>query len=316
MPPPSKAAAANPLSATTPRSRLRKTATPQKINTSLSAHPRTDPVNALAVLLKLLTSLPSRIGGCQYKLTQAEHALSLHLVGVLDPYVYHGVRALASNAASSSIPAAPRFGLVDQPTEIIDAILSHVDARRDLLNIGLVCTRLRDVVFPRHFEYRAIRCKVSAISVWNHLALHRALAANVRRVEIVDERALSAGMLVPRGILQGDTDLESTDDELTRHAKQERFLARALGRMTGLQEFKWACNHSPLSIAQLWPALMLRAATLKSVNICDNLVFSPRDEGDDSESESESVAHQPQSLMRKVPGVAVRDAEARTFAAS
>lgn len=314
MPPPSKTAATSPLSGTC-RSRLRKTATQQKINTSLSAHPRTDPVNALSVLLKLLTSLPSRIGGCQYKLTQAEHALSLHLVSVLDPYVYHGVRALASNAASSA-PSPPRFGLIDQPTELIDAILSHVDARRDLLNIGLVCTRLRDVVFPRHFEYRSIRCKVSAISVWNHLALHRGLAANVRRVEIVDERAPGAGMLVPRGILQGDTDLESTDDELTRHAKQERFLARALGRMTGLQEFKWACNHSPLSIAELWPTLMLRAATLKSINICDNLVFSPRSDEEGSESEGEATEYQPQSLMRKVPDVAVRVADVRRLAAS
>ncbi|KAF8958861.1 hypothetical protein BDZ97DRAFT_1906380 [Flammula alnicola] len=227
----------------TSRTRPRKTLTTlssQKINTNPSAHPRTDPINALNVLVKLLTSLPSP--------TQAEHALSLHLINVLDPFVYHGVRALAPNPVSSA-PSAPCYGLVNQPTEIIDAIL--------------------------HFDYRVIRCKISSISVWNHLVHHRSLARNVRKLEIIDERAScsgsASGMLIPRGILQGDTDLESTDDELSMHAKQERFLAAALVRMTGLKEFKWSCNHSPISIAHVWPTLMMRAANLKSINICDNL---------------------------------------------
>ena len=278
---------------TTSRTRPRKPLS-QAINTNVNAYPRTDPIKALNVLLKLLTSLPSRIGGCQYKLTQPEHALSLHLIGILDPFVYHGVRALLPNPVSAGAPGAPSFGLVDQPTEIIDAILFHVDSRKDLLNIGLGCKRLYDVVFPRHFEYRVIRCKVSSISVWNHLVHHRSLARNVRRLEVLDERAPSRHgntVCVPRGILQGDTDLESTDDELSMHAKQERFLAAALVRMTGLKEFKWSCNHSPISIAHIWPTLMLRAVNLNSMEICDNLVFAPvkqQEEEDSSASESEA----------------------------
>ena len=276
----------------TSRPRTRKPLS-QTINTNVSSYPRTDPIKALNVLLKLLTSLPSRIGGCQYKLTQPEHALSLHLISILDPFVYHGVRALVPNPVSSA-PRAPSFGLVDQPTEIIDAILFHVDSRKDLLNIGLGCKRLYDVVFPRHFEYRVIRCKVSSISVWNHLVHHRSLARNVRKLEILDERASSRNgnaVCVPRGILQGDTDLESTDDELSMHAKQERFLAAALLRMTGLKEFKWSCNHSPISIAHIWPTLMMRAVNLNSMEICDNLVFGPvaqQDEEDSSSSGAES----------------------------
>src|SRR6266545_2201749 len=97
-----------------------------------SAHPRTDPVNALNMLLKLLISLPSRSGGCQYKLTQAEHALSLHLVSIIDPFVYHGVRTLAPPSASST-SIASLSSLIDQPTEILDAILFHVESRKDLL---------------------------------------------------------------------------------------------------------------------------------------------------------------------------------------
>ncbi|KAF9486125.1 hypothetical protein BDN70DRAFT_870223 [Pholiota conissans] len=305
---------------------LRRIARPPpapKLNTALSAHPRTDPLNALSVLLKLLTSLPARIGGCQYKLTQAEHALALHLVGVLDPYVYHGMRALAHPMGGDT--SAAFVGLVHQPTEILDAILFHVDARRDLLNVGLACKRLHDVVFPRHFDYRVIRAKVSSIAVWNHLILHRSLARNVRRVEIIDERTSSTTAIVaPRGMLQRDTDLESTDDELTMHAKQERFLATALVRMTGLQEFKWSCNHSPISIANVWPTLMMRAVNLKSINICDNLVFSPRTEEDEDDeddggetSESDSDADGGvgggKQMLAKVPATALLDMESVTF---
>lgn len=285
------------ISASRPRKTLDPKSQTTSINTNLSAHPRTNPTNALSVLLKLLTSLPSRIGGCQYKLTPAEHALSLHLVSVIDPFVFHGLRALASPQNQTSF-----VSLVNQPTEILDAIIFHIDSRRDLLNVALTCKRLHDIVFPRHFEYRVIRCKVSSIRVWNHLILHRSLARNVRRLEILDERSSSTtdanfskarGMAIPKNILlQRDTDLESTDDELSMHVKQEKYLAAALIRMTGLKEFQWSCNHSPISIAHVWPTLMMRAVNLQVMDIYDNLVFAPKVEKgadhQDGESESES----------------------------
>ena len=286
------------ISASRPQKTLDPKSQTTSINTNLSAHPRTNPTNALSVLLKLLTSLPSRIGGCQYKLTPAEHALSLHLVSVIDPFVYHGLRALApQNQTSGSYFAS----LVNLPTEILDVIIFHIDSRKHLLNVALGCKRLHDIVFPRHFEYRVIRCKVSSISVWNHLILHRSLARNVRRLEILDERSSAStsgnfnkgrGMAIPKNILQRDTDLESTDDELSMHVKQEKYLAAALVRMTGLREFQWSCNHSPISIAHVWPTLMMRAANLRVMDIYDNQVFAPKVEGGvdqlDGESESES----------------------------
>ena len=288
------------ISASRPRKTLDPKSQTTSINTNLSAHPRTNPTNALSVLFKLLTSLPSRIGGCQYKLTPAEHALSLHLISVIDPFVYHGLRALAPPQNQTS--ASYFVSLVNQPTEILDAIIFHIDSRRDLLNVALGCKRLHDIVFPRHFEYRVIRCKVSSISVWNHLILHRSLARNVRRLEILDERSSvttngnfnkGRGIAIPKNILlQRDTDLESTDDELSMHVKQEKYLAAALIRMTGLKEFQWSCNHSPISIAHVWPTLMMRAVNLQIMDISDNLVFAPKVEGgvdqQDGESESES----------------------------
>lgn len=127
------------------------------------------------------------------------------------------------------------------------------------------------MIFPRHFGYRVIKCKVSSISVWNHLIVNRALAKNVRRLEILDERSVES-FVVPSGILTSDTDLESTDDELDLHDKQERYLVSALTKMTALGSFSWSCNHSPISIDNVWPTL-LRCHSLREVDINDNLIF-------------------------------------------
>jgi hypothetical protein len=134
-------------------------------------------------------------------------------------------------------------------------------------------------------EYRHIRCKVSSLSVWNHLMVHRSLARNVRRLEILDERAASSELLIPSDILNSDTDMDSTDDELGMHEKQERFLVGALGKMTSLHSFTWACNHSPISIDNVWPTL-LKCHSLQEVDISDNLAFSKGGESTESESGS------------------------------
>ena len=230
----------------------------QSVDTNLSVYDRTDPFLAFNVLLKLLGSLPSRIGGCQFKLTPEEHKLSLHLLTIVEPFV--GL-------------APSRRTITRQPTEILDAIVFHVDSKRDLLSFALSCRRMHGVVFPRHFDYRKIRCKVSSIRVWNHLIVHRSLARNVRWLEILDERSTEPET-IPSGILTSDTDLESTDDELGMHAKQERYLVAALAKMTALASFSWSCNHSPISIDNVWPTL-LKCNSLREVEINDNLVFSP-----------------------------------------
>ncbi|KAG6827490.1 hypothetical protein H0H92_011566 [Tricholoma furcatifolium] len=238
-------------------SRTKKTV--QALSTNPSSYDRTDPFFAFNTLIKLLGSLPSRVGGCQYKLTPEEHKLSLYLLGIVEPFV--GL-------------APSRRTITRQPTEILDAIIFHIDSRTDLLSLALSCHRMHDVVCPRHIDYRVVRCKVSAIRVWNHLIVNRALARNVRRLEILDERCTAAEQeIVPPGILASDTDLETTDDELCLHDKQERFLVSALAKMTALSSFSWSCNHSPISIDNVWPAL-LRCHSLQEVDISDNLAFS------------------------------------------
>ncbi|KAJ6590168.1 hypothetical protein DFH09DRAFT_222828 [Mycena vulgaris] len=260
----------------------------QTVDTNLNSYDRTDPFMAFNVLLKILGSLPSRIGGCQFKLTSDEHKLSLHLLNIVEPFV--GL-------------APSRRTITRQPTEILDSIAFHVDSKRDLLSLALSCQRMHDIVFPRHFQYRHIRCKVSSLSVWNHLMVHRSLARNVRRLEILDERAASTELLIPSDILASDTDMDSTDDELGMHQKQERFLVGALGKMSSLASFTWACNHSPISIDNIWPTL-LKCHSLQEVDISDNLAFS-RGDVSDSESSSSGKSRRP-VVLPDLKTVAVR----------
>lgn len=252
--------------------KVARSKTLRSVDTNLSSYDRTDPFTALNTLLKLLVSLPTRLGGCQYKLTPDEHTLSLHLLNIVEPFV----------GVSESQRSFTR-----QPTELLDAIVSHVDAKQDLLSLALSCKRLHAVVFPRHFEYRVIRGKVSSLRLWNHLIVHRSLARNVRVLEIIDERA-TGQELIPSDIMTTDTDMESTDDELGLHVKHERYLTSALGRMTTLQSFTWSCNHTPISMENIWP-ILLKCQSLNHIEINDNLLFAPKDEADTS-TESSSKA--------------------------
>ncbi|KAJ7595711.1 hypothetical protein C8J56DRAFT_774826 [Mycena floridula] len=238
-----------------------------QFDTELSSYDKKDPFSALNTLVKLVTSLSLRVGGCQYKLTPAEHQLSVHLLGIVEPFV--------------GTTPSHRTSLIRQPTEILDLVAFHVEEKRDVFNLALSCKRMHDIVIPRHLDYRIVRCKVSNLAVWNHLIGNRALAKNVRRLEILDERATAAEELIPAGIMVTDTDLESTDDELGRHEKQERYIVAALVKMSSLTSFSWSCNHSPISIENVWPTL-LKCYSLKQVEINDNLVFGPTDvEGED-----------------------------------
>lgn len=237
------------------------------IDTNVSAYDRTDPFAALNVLRKLLASLPARLGGCQYKMSPEEHKLSMHLLTIVEPFL-----GLTQS----------RRTLNRQPIELLDEIVFHLDSKRDLLSLALSCKRMHGVIFPRHFEYRVVRAKVSSISLWNHLIVNRSLARNVRVLEIVDERSTES-LILPTDILTTDTDLESSDDELSMHAKQERYLVSALTKMTCLDAFVWSCNHSPMSIEQIWPTLV-KCQSLRDIDISDNLVFAGTDDQDQDDA--------------------------------
>lgn len=243
---------------------------PQTLSTNISHYDRLDPFAALNALRKLFSLLPTKSGGCQYKMTREEHKLSMHLLMIVEPFV-------------SATPS--RRNIARQPTEILDNIAFYVDSKRDLLSLALTCQRMHSVISPRHFNYRVIKAKVSSIRVWNHVIVHRGLARNVRRLEILDERS-SESEIVPAGITTTDTDVESTDDELEIHAKQEKLLVAAIVRMQFLQSFKWSCTHSLISITCLWPTL-LKCPQLNLVDLNDNTMFLPLEDQDSSDEDGQ-----------------------------
>ncbi|PIL26850.1 hypothetical protein GSI_11030 [Ganoderma sinense ZZ0214-1] len=266
----------------------RQHAHPQ-LDTNPSSYPRTDPFGALNALRSLLSLLPSRLGPCHLKLAPAEHTLALHLLTVVEPFV-----GLA--------PCASRRVLARQPTEVLDAIAFHIESPSDLGALALTCRRLHAVVVPRHTAYRVIRAKASQLALWHHLAVHRALARNVRRLEILDERAPAGEAVVPPGIGATDTDMESTDDELGMHAKQERFLVTALRQMSALTAFRWSCSHSLVAFERVWPVLVRAAPGLREAEVNDNLVFQAVEVGEET-AESEGTRKQRQVVLHDLTKV-------------
>jgi hypothetical protein len=246
------------------------------IDTNCSSYDRADPFLAFDVLRKLLGGLASRMGACQYRMSPEEHKLSMHLMTIVEPFI-------------GLSPSSPATGITHQPTEILDVIVSHLDSKRDLLSLGLTCRRLHTIIFPRHFDYRVIRCKVSSIRVWNHLIEHQSLARNVRRLVVLDERNPEPET-VPASIISTNTDFESTDDELGFHVKQERLLVAAMEKMSSIQYFSWACNHSPISIDYIWPTI-LKCTTVKEIEIHDNLIFSPFKQDEENEHSGACFDH-------------------------
>lgn len=78
------------------------------------------------------------------------------------------------------------------PPEILDTILDNLALHSDLLNLALCSKKCKDVVIPRHSEYRIIRVHHSAsktrwVNLWTHLARRADLAKNVREVHVVDD---------------------------------------------------------------------------------------------------------------------------------
>ncbi|THH10617.1 hypothetical protein EW145_g1199 [Phellinidium pouzarii] len=255
-------------STTVPRTRARRPL--RAVETNVASYDRKDPFAAFNALRKLLASLPSMIGGCRFKMSEEEQKLSMHLLTIADDCrAFHWVIAFTS----------------------------YLDVR-DLLALALSCKRMHDVIFPRHYEYRVIRCKISNIAIWSHLAGNRALAANVRHLEILDERSTES-ILIPSDVLITDTELESSDDELVMHDKQGQLFMSALSKMASLGVFVWSCNHSLISLHSIWPTL-LKCHSLKSVEINDNLVFGPVNE----EHSTNSTKRKP--ILPKLSSVLVR----------
>lgn len=71
--------------------------------------------------------------------------------------------------------------LVHLASEIIEDIISFIDALNDLSALSQTCHLLHKLIVPRHLDYRHICCLISeAFHIWTALAQNRNLARFVR----------------------------------------------------------------------------------------------------------------------------------------
>lgn len=126
--------------------------------------------------------------------------------------------------------------LTDQPTEIIEEILSWVDHRQDLLSLALTTRLLRDLIIPHHIQFRRVRCHPHYNSIWSAIISRPTWAANIRTLEIVDAHKDPIQIIPPCLMREIDSD-DPYGDVLDQ--KSAVLLARAVTTMANLAHFSW-----------------------------------------------------------------------------
>ncbi|KAF9789886.1 hypothetical protein BJ322DRAFT_1105756 [Thelephora terrestris] len=255
-------------------SALRSTIPQKIVSTDLDSYNRSDPFAAMNALRKLFSSLATKPGTRQYKMTPEEHKLSMHLLMIVGPFV-------------CSTPSPGNISRL--PVELLDKIAFYVDSKNDVLYFALTCQWIHSAVFSAHFEYRVIKAKIGSVEVWRHIIGNSRLAHNVRRLEIVDERS-SESQIIPQRI--ADTDAKNIGNELDLRAELEKLLVSAIANMDHLQEFKWSCTTSLVSIKSLLPTLH-KLPHLRLVDLNDNAMFSSQNENPEEEDEDNSTEEDP-----------------------
>jgi hypothetical protein len=119
--------------------------------------------------------------------------------------------------------------LTDLPFDIIDLVLSRIPSHRDLVSFAAVCKECKELVVPRHTEYRSIQLEIgSHAEVWAHLAQRPDLARNIQEVTI------SQG--VPEHY---PTTLVESTTSSSHPAAVTSDICQALRNMDSLQQFTW-----------------------------------------------------------------------------
>lgn len=163
------------------------------------------------------------------------------------------------------------------PFEVLDAVISELDSRADLLALALASSYFHSMVIPRHLHYRVVRCSITeGLHLWRAFICDKTLARNVRVLEIESHDPRSIGgplapmrrfpsdfpparlplfMLNPREPtllnhekIAGPQELELGRDFTVLKACERVFL-EALKNMTSLVRFQWGYVHPDPCIA-------------------------------------------------------------------
>ena len=137
----------------------------------------------------------------------------------------------------ASIPSTHIPGFLQLPTEITAAIISEVDAHRDLIALALTSRILTPSIIPQHTEYRVIRIRHLLPYTWAHLAQRADLAQHIREVHLCAPDDRTATDRYPTTI--HDSDIDKNHGH-AREANRHSNICLALGHMKHLQVFTWA----------------------------------------------------------------------------
>lgn len=166
------------------------------------------------------------------------------------------------------------------PSETLEAIISKIESRGDLLQLALTCSRLASLIIPRHLHWRTLRSNIEdGRNIWSALAHDRNLAQNVRVLELESKSAhlRSAPTIdppisqLPPNYLDGieNAALEPFGDPLMT---SEGLLRRALRNMDRLVSFQWGpVSPGPVVLdnsADIWHILG-SLSRLRHINVGD-----------------------------------------------
>ncbi|KAJ7043127.1 hypothetical protein C8F04DRAFT_1029103 [Mycena alexandri] len=133
------------------------------------------------------------------------------------------------------------FPLTHLPFDITELILGRIESRRDLVSFAATSTACKELVIPRHTEYRTLRLSGHP-EVWAHLAERPDLARNIRDVTISEaaRRTSAEPQRYPTTLTLVDTAsrLDTADVVIAN-------ICKALRSMEFLRSFTWVDTWTP-----------------------------------------------------------------------
>jgi hypothetical protein len=134
------------------------------------------------------------------------------------------------------------FPLTRTPLEVTELILGRVESRRDLVSFAAASTACKELVIPRHTEYRTLRIG-HAPEIWAHLAQRPDLARNIRHITIRGAPSLKIYSKPERyPVTLVDAAASAADEPDTVIGN----ICEALRSMKFLRSFTWIAAWSPM----------------------------------------------------------------------
>lgn len=156
--------------------------------------------------------------------------------------------------------AGTSFCLIDNPPEILDKIVSHIDRPSHLLHLALTSRAMYQLIIPEHIEFRVIRSKSDCTFLWEKMAAFPARTSNIvleivrgMRVyyRIANRYPPRSDVILPTKLIESQGLLgmlaAGTSPTQSLPRASDSFLT-ALESMSGLTRFHWSYTPCPIAV--------------------------------------------------------------------